>query len=80
MFVGSEKFEERNEAFKTALRGFSIAKLQDMRRACRQMRLIDDKLDLFAAYADLEDAFEPIELCLFDLVPALQLGLVPRGG
>jgi hypothetical protein len=68
MFVGSEKFEEGNEAFKTAIRGFSIAKLQDMRRACRQMRRIDDKLDLFAAYADLEDAFEPIELCLFDLV------------
>ena len=68
IFVGSEAFEEGNEAFKTAVRGFSIAKLQDMKRAAEEMRGIDDKLRLFGAYADLEDAFEPIEQCLFDLV------------
>jgi len=68
IFVGSGAFEEGNEAFKTAVREFSIAKLQDMRRAAQEMRRIDDKLVLFAAYAGLEDAFEPIELCLFDLV------------
>jgi hypothetical protein len=68
IFVGSEAFEERNDAFKTALREFTIAKLQEMKRTAQEMRRIEDKLFLFGAYADLEDAFEPIERCLFDLV------------
>ena len=67
IFLRSEAFEEGNEAFKTAVRGFSIVKLRDMKRAALEMRRIDDKLRLFGAYADLEDAFEPIEQCLFDL-------------
>jgi len=68
IFMASESFEEANDAFNIAVKGFTIAKLQEMKCALREMRRIEDKLPLFAAYADLEDAFEPVEECLFELV------------
>ncbi len=67
----SGAYEDGNSKFKQAAEEFTLDALRCLKQDTEAMRRIDTKPALFAAFADLETAFEPIEKCLSDLLAAI---------
>jgi hypothetical protein len=63
----SQAYQLGDRAFKKAAEEFTLAELESLKHGAEVMRKARDKVTLFAAFSELETAFEPIENCLFDL-------------
>lgn len=63
----SQAYEDGGPKFQETVREFTLETLGRLKEGTESMRHIHEKPTLFAAFTDLETAYEPIEECLSDL-------------